>query len=219
MAAQAGDVPAMDEVNMRYRHSYGLVKNIAEADVWRQRAASGGHAEAAQAMAHTYGVVTSRGAVISTDKNADVGASSRPLVTWLSRAAESGSAAAKHELALVRLFGISRGSRNKTSYLVPLASATAATMQLLIENADSGYWASQQALAELYQTGYADIKPNLIESNKWWQRLNEHSDASVQASIGAHYLAGDANQHLAGEKNKWQGKSLSYEDTNQIAFE
>ena len=92
-------------------------------------------------------------------------------------------------------------------------------MQLLIQNADSGCWAPQQALAELYQTGYGDIKPNLIESNKWWQRLNEHTDASVQVSIGAHYLAGDANRYLAGEKNKWEGKSLSYEDTNQIAFE
>ena len=168
MAAQGGDVQAMYEVNMRYRHGYGLVKNIAEADVWRQRAASGGHAEAAQAMAHAYGAVTSRGAVLSKDKNADAGESSRQLVTWLTRAAESGSAAAKHELALVRLYGISRGSTNKTSYLVPLASATTAAVQLLIENADSGYWASQQTLAELYQTGYADIKPNLIESNEWW---------------------------------------------------
>ena len=84
MAAQGGDVQAMYEVNMRYRNGYGLVKSIAEADVWRQRAASGGHAEAAQALAHAYGVVTSRGAVISKDKNADVGESSRQLVTWLS---------------------------------------------------------------------------------------------------------------------------------------
>ena len=115
MAAQGGDVPAMHEISLRYRHGHGLTKNIAQADVWRQRAASGGHAEAAQAMAHTYGVVTSRGAVISKDKNADAGESSRQLVTWLSRAAESGSAAAKHELPWVRLFGISRGSTNRTA--------------------------------------------------------------------------------------------------------
>ena len=219
MAAQGGDVVAMYEISLRYRNGHGLTKNIAQADVWRQRAASEGHADAVHAIAHTYGVITSRGAVISKDKNADAGESSRQLVTWLSRAAESGSAAAKHELALVRLYGISRRRTNKTSYLVPLASATTAAVQLLIENADSGYWASQQVLAELYQTGYADIKPNPIESKKWWQRLNEQTDASVQVSIGAHYLAGDANQYLAGEKNKWQGKSLSYEDTNQIAFE
>lgn len=219
MAAQGGDVPAMYEVNMRYRHGHGLVKNIAEADVWRQRAAIGGHAEAALSMAHAYGVVTVQGAVISKDRNADIGESSKQLVTWLSRAAESGSAAAKHELALVRLFGISRGNTTKTSYLVPLASATYTAVQLLRENADSGYWASQKALAELYQTGYADIKPDPIESNKWWQRLNEQTDASVQASIGAHYLASDTNRYLAGEKNKWQGKSLSYDDTNQVAFE
>ena len=30
---------------------------------------------------------------------------------------------------------------------------------------------SQHALAELYQVGFADIKANQAESNRWWQRL------------------------------------------------
>ncbi len=137
---------------------------------------------------------------------------------WLTRASESGSAAAKHELALVRLFGISKGGADRTSYLVPLPSVTASAMQLLTENAEAGYWESQYALAELYQAGYADIKPSQTKSNEWWQRLDAQTDASVQASIGRRYLASDANQYRAGD-NKWKGKSLSYGETNQVAID
>ena len=218
MAAQGGDVHAMYEVSMRYTHGYGFTKNNAEADVWRQRAASKGHPEAAWEFAHRYGTVTGKGAVISQHKDNDPGDSSRQLVMWLTRASESGSAAAKHELALVRLFGISKGGADRTSYLVPLPSVTASAMQLLTENAEAGYWESQYALAELYQTGYADIKPNQTKSDEWWQRLDAQTDASVQASIGRRYLASDANQYRAGD-NKWKGKSLSYGETNRVAID
>lgn len=122
MAAQGGDVHAMYEVSMRYRQGYGFTRNNAEADVWRQRAASKGHPEAAYEMGHIYGTVTGKGAVISQHKNNDLGESSRQLLMWLTRASESGSAVEKHELALVRLFGISKGGTGRTSYLVPLQS-------------------------------------------------------------------------------------------------
>ena len=102
--------------------------------------------------------------------------------------------------------------------MVPLPSVTASAMQLLTENAEAGYWESQYALAELYQAGYADIKPSQTKSNEWWQRLDAQTDASVQASIGRRYLASDANQYRAGD-NKWKGKSLSYGETNQIAID
>jgi uncharacterized protein len=218
MAAQGGDVHAMYEVSMRYTHGYGFTRNNAEADVWRQRAASKGHPEAAWEFAHMYGTVTRKGAVISQHKNNDPGDSSRQLVVWLTRASESGSAVAKHELALVRLFGISKGGADGTSYLVPLPSVTVSAMQLLTENAEAGYWESQYALAELYQAGYADIESSQTKSNEWWQRLDAQTDASVQASIGRRYLASDANQYRAGD-NKWKGKSLSYGETNQVAID
>jgi uncharacterized protein len=218
MAAQGGDVHAMYEVSMRYTHGYGFTKNNAEADVWRQRAASEGHPKAAWEFAHMYGTVTRKGAVISQHKNNDPGDSSRQLVMWLTRASELGSAEAKHELALVRLFGISKGGADRTSYLVPLPSVTASAMQLLTENAEAGYWESQYALAELYQTGYADIKPSQTKSNEWWQQLDAQTDASVQVSIGRRYLASDVNEYRAGD-NKWKGKSLSYSETNQVAID
>ncbi len=218
IAARGGDVPAMYEVSMRYRSGYGFAKNDAESDVWRQRAASGGHPEAAHAIAHSYGTVTSKGAVLSQDKNRDPGESWRQLVAWLTRASELGATAAKHELALVRLFGISKGGAVRTGYLIPLPSVTASAMQLLTENAEAGYWQSQYALAELYQAGYADIKPNQPESNKWWQRLDSQTDASVQAAVGRRYFVSDANEYRASD-NKWNGKSLSYDETNRVAFE
>lgn len=217
IAAQSGNVPAMYEVSMRYRNGYGFTKSDGESDVWRQRAASGGHPEAAHAMAHWYGTVTSKGAFLSEDKNKDTTESSRQLVAWLTRASELGSLAAKHELALVRLFGISKGGA-RTGYLIPLPSVTASAIQLLTDNAEAGYWQSQYALAELYQADYADIKPNQHESNKWWQRLDAQTDASVQVAIGRRYFVGDANGYRAGD-NKWNGKSLSYNETNRVAFE
>ncbi len=218
MAAQGGDPQAMYEVSMRYRNGHGFTRSEAESNVWRQRAASAGIVEAQYEMAHTYGTVTSKGALISQAKNNDPGDSSRQLVMWLTRAAESGFAPAKHELALVRLFGISKGGGNKTGYLLPLPSVTASAIQLLTENAEAGYWESQYALAELHQAGYADIKPNQAESSKWWQRLEAQTDASVEASIGGRYLVSDGSRYRAGE-NKWKGKSLSYEETNRVAFE
>jgi len=217
MAAHGGDVHAMYEVSLRYRHGHGFTRNNTEADAWRQRAAGTGHADASFEMAHVYGKVTSKGAVISQQNDKDSGESSRQLVLWLTRASESGSAAAKHELALVRLFGISKGGASGTSYLVPLPSFTASGIQLLTENAEAGYWESQHALAELYAEGVADIKPNQTESNKWWQRLDAQTEASVQARIGQRYLASDTNQYRAG--NKWKGRNLSYNETNQVAFD
>ena len=187
-AAEAGDVQAMYEVSLRHRHGYGLAKHMANSNVWRQRAAVGGHPEAAYEMARTYGTVDRRGAVISTENAADIAESSKQLVLWLARASEYGSLAAKHELALVRLFGIFKDDAVKTGYLVPLPSGTSSAIQLLTENAEAGYWQSQYALAELYQFGHGDIRPDLTESNKWWQRLDAQKDATVQLSIGRHFL-------------------------------
>lgn len=218
MAAQGGHPQAMYEVSMRYRHGLGLTKNDAEADLWRQRAASAGIPEAQYEMAHAYGVITGKGAQISQKKNSDRGHSSSQLVMWLTRAAESGSAAAKHELAIVRLFGISTGGADKASYLVPLPSVTASAIQLLTENAEAGYWKSQHFLAELQQTGSFDGKPNQAESNKWWERLEAQTDASVQTSIGGSYLATDGSRYRAGE-NKWKGKSLAFHESNKVAFD
>ena len=150
MAAQGGNPQAMYEVSQRYRNGHGLTTSDAESNVWRQRAANAGIAEAQFEMAHTYGTVTSKGALISQLKSKDPGDSSRQLVMWLTRAAESGFAPAMHELALVRLFGISKGGADKTGYLLPLPSVTAAAIQLLTENAEAGYWESQYALAELH---------------------------------------------------------------------
>ena len=125
---------------------------------------------------------------------------------------------AKHELALVRLFGISTDGAVKTGYWVPLPSAMSSAIQLLTENAEAGSWQSQYALAELYQVGYGDIRPDSTESNKWWQRLDAQKDATIQLSVGRHFLAGDPKRYGVGDK-KWMGKDLSYDETNRFAFE
>ena len=218
MAAQSGHPQAMYEVSMRYRHGLGLTKNEVEADVWRQRAASAGIPQAQYEMAHAYGVITGKGAQISQKKNSDRGHSSSQLIMWLTRAADSGLAAAKHELAIVKLFGISTGGADKASYLVPLPSVTASAIQLLTENAEAGYWKSQHLLAELQQTGNVDGKPNQAESNKWWERLEAQADASVQTSIGRSYLATDSSRYSAGENN-WKGRGLAFQESNKVAFD
>src|SRR5688572_1406075 len=217
-AAEAGDVQAMYEVSLRHRYGYGVAKNATNSNVWRQRAAVGGHPEAAYEMAHTYGTVDRRGAVISNEKAGDIGESSKQLVTWLTRASEFGSPMAKHELALVGLFGIYKDGAAKTGYLVPLPSAMSSALQLLTENAEAGSWQSQYALAELYQVGYGDIRPDSTESNKWWQRLDAQKDAAIQLSIGKHFRAGEPKRYAIYDK-KWMGKDLSYDETNRLAFE
>jgi TPR repeat protein len=217
-AAEAGDVQAMYEVSLRHRHGYGLAKNTANSNVWRQRAAIGGHPEAAYEVARTYGTIDRRGAVISNEKAGEIGESSKQLVMWLTRASEFGSTVAKHELAMVRLFGISKDGAVKTDYLVPLPSGMRPALQLLTENAEAGSWQSQYALAELYQVGYGDIRPDSTESNKWWQRLDAQEDATIQLSVGRHFLAGDPKRYGVGDK-KWMGKDLSYDETNRLAFE
>lgn len=217
-AAEAGDVQAMYEVSLRHRHGYGLAKNTANSNVWRQRAAVGGHPAAAYEMARTYGTVDLRGAVISNENAGESGKTSKQLVMWLIRASEFGSAAAKHELALVRLFGIFKDDAVKTGYLVPLPSGTSSAIQLLTENAEAGSWQSQYALAGLYQVGYGDIRPDSTESNKWWQRLDAQQDATIQLSIGRHFLAGDPKRFGVGDK-KWMGRDLSYDETNRLAFD
>ena len=217
-AAEAGDVQAMFEVSLRHRHGYGLAKNTAKANVWRQRAAVRGHPEAAYEMAHTYGTVDRRGAILSDEKAGDLGESSKQFLMWLTRASEFGSAAATHDLALVRLFGIFKEGAVKTGYWVPLPSAMSSATQLLTENAEAGAWQSQYALAELYQVGHGDIRPDATESNKWWQRLDAQKDASIQLSVGRHFLASDPKRYAVGDK-KWMGKDLSYDETNRLAFE
>lgn len=218
MAANGGNVEAMYEVSLRYTHGYGLPKNTRDANAWRQRAAVAGHADAAYATAQVYGAVTDRGAVLAEDRAHDRGDSSRQLVSWLTRASELGSAKAKHQLALVRLYGISADRADKTGYLVPLPALVASGVHLLTENGEAGYWESQLALAELYETGFADVKPNAAESNKWWQRLEAQSDAPVQLALGLRYRASDPEKYHAGT-NKWKGENLSYDDTNRLAFE
>ncbi len=217
-AAEAGDVQAMFEVSLRHRHGYGLAKNTAISNAWRQRAASGGHPEAAYEVARTYGTIDRRGAVISNERAVEIAESSKQLVMWLTRASESGSTVAKHELAMVRLFGIYKDGAVKTDYLVPLPSGMRSALQLLTENAEAGSWQSQYALAELYQVGYGDIRPDSTESNKWWQRLDAQEDATIQLSVGRYFLAGDPKRYGVGDK-KWMGKALSYDETNGLAFE
>ena len=217
-AAEAGDVQAMYEVSLRQKHGYGLAKNTAGSNVWRQRAAIRGHPEAAYEVARTYGTVDRRGAVISIDGAGDIAENPKQLVMWLTRASEFGSAMAKHDLALLRLLGIFKDGAVKTGYWVPLPSAMSSAIQLLAENAEAGSWQSQYALAELYQAVYGDIRPDSTESNKWWQRLDAQKDATIQLSVGRHFLAGDPKRYGVGDK-KWMGKDLSYDDTNQLAFE
>lgn len=217
-AAEAGDVQAMYEVSLRHRHGYGLAKNTANANVWRQRAATGGHPEAAYELARTYGTVDRRGAVISNEHAGDIGENPKQLVMWLTRASQFGSAMAKHDLALIRLFGISTEGAVKASYLVPLPSAMTSAIQQLTENAEAGFWQSQYALAEIYQSGHGDIRPDPAESSKWWQQLNSQKDATIQLNVGKHFVAGDPRRYGAGDK-KWMGKDLSYDETNRFALD
>ena len=217
-AAEAGDVRAMYEVSLRHRHGYGVPKNTAKANGWRQKAATAGHPEAAYELARTYGTVDRRGAVISNEKAADVSGDPKQLVMWLTHASEFGSAAAKHDLAMVRLFGISKDDAVKTGYWVPLPSAISSAIELLTENAEAGFWQSQYALAELYQVGHGDIRPDSTESNRWWQRLDAQKDATIQWSVGRHFLASDPKRYKVGDK-KWMGRDLSFDESNRLAFE
>ena len=86
------------------------------------------------------------------------------------------------------------------------------------ESADAGYWQAQWALAVLYQSGFGKIKSDKDASDKYWKLLSEQSEPKVQLQIGHHYHEASKKYYKDG-KNKYQGRSLNFDDTNKVAHE
>ena len=112
-------------------------------------------------------------------------------------------------------FGPPIGEQSKEELIQPDMDKGIA---LLKRSADSGYFKSQWALAVLYQAGYRAIKPDKGLSDKYWKLLSDQTGVETAEQIGLLYSVDDEKSYTPG-KNKYQGRQLSYQETNEIARE
>jgi len=215
-AAQAGDPSAMYEISRRYFSGYGVEKSEVEYKDWLRKAADGGYPKAQHDMSFQFGSVWRKGGYVFSSQPGDPDEKAKQLVFWLSKASDSGLAAAKHRLAMIGLLGVRKNIVSE-EYLIPPASSSESAIQLLRMNADGGHWESQWALGTLFQAGFREVKPDAAESTKWWQRLDSQTDASVQSEIGFRYLASNPKYYKTGD-NRWNGKDLTFDETNSVAW-
>jgi peptidoglycan hydrolase-like protein with peptidoglycan-binding domain len=132
--AQAGDVPAMEELGRRLIAGTGVPRDQPTGVAWYQRAADAGSPTAA----FNVGVMYDRGFVL--ERNAE------KAVEWYRKAIDGGVAPAKHNLALLLREG--RGAPQDG----PKAVA------LLREAALQGMTASMYVLGDTYERGGAVLK-------------------------------------------------------------
>ena len=118
-------------------------------------------------------------------------------------------------LPVPAFFGPPIGEQSKEELIQPDMDKGIA---LLKRSADSGYFRSQWALAVLYQAGYRAIKPDKGLSDKYWKLLSDQTGVKTTEEIGLLYSVDDEKNYTPG-KNKYQGRQLSYQETNEIARE
>jgi len=132
--ANAGEVPAMEEIARRLIQGVGVAKDPQAGAGWLLRAAEAGSAQAA----FNVGVMYERGFVVERD-------SSR-AVEWYRKAADGNMPAAKHNLALLLRDGKCASRDAKRA------------IELLHSAARQGMAASMFSLGDMYERGDAGAK-------------------------------------------------------------
>jgi localization factor PodJL len=142
-AAAKGDPRAQHEIGLRYTNGIGIKRNLSEAAVWYERAASKEFAPAQYRLGSLYekGLGVKRDLVSATN--------------WYLRAAEQGNARAMHNLAVINAMG-SNGKPDMDEALKWFTKA-----------ANYGVKDSQFNLGILYGQGMG-VKQDLSESYKWF---------------------------------------------------
>lgn len=215
-SAETGNVEAMVAVAKRYEEGNGTRKDWQKAKPWWKKAADAGNAEGQYKQAGGLAFLTSEGTALWDIKGADIQKNAELLVDWLTKAAAQNHVRAKYDLGMTYLLGAKLfGGRDEKKLIPPDINKG---LILIKEAADAGYWEGQWAMAVLYQSGYKSLKPEKGESEKYWKKFNEQTDPKIQREVAHKYAEWDRTRYVDG-KNKFEGRALSFEETNKIAFE
>jgi TPR repeat protein len=219
-AATSGEVKGMTSAAWCYSGNHGIPRDSDSAIQWWQRAAEKGSPKGEFEFGRARVSLQRDGLRIRTagdqaKKTAD------EFVLWETRAADQNYAPAMHYLGMTYLLGVEPPPadgglpQSKQELIQPDINKGIA---LLKRSADSGYYRSQWALAVLYQAGYRAIKPDKGLSDKYWKLLSDQTSVLAAYEIGRLYSVDDEKDYTPG-KNKYQGRQLSYQETNEVARE
>jgi uncharacterized protein len=214
-SAENGNVEAMFLVGTALSEGRGIAEDGNKGKLWIKKAAEAGNATAQYEYAKSFGI-TNRFTMILGKKNEEQ-EYARQYVEWLDKAAKQNHKEAKYALGMTYLQGAKENWWDGGGKTL-IDSDPESGEQLLKDSADAGYWQAQWAMATLYQTGFGKIKSRKEESNKYWNLLAGQSDPEIQRRIGDLYHWPDKQYYKAG-KNKYQGRELSFDDTNKVAIE
>ncbi len=217
-SAEGGNVEAMVQVADRLDYGTGIKTSSEEAKKWWKKAAEAGNAKAQYEHAQVYGFVDKGmnwvwGGATEEEQNL------KNWIEWLEKSSTQGYAEAKYDLGMLYLLGVKKdafASDAKGEFL--MSSDPDKGVPLLLEAAQKDYWQAQWALAVLYQAGFGQTQPDPAKSKEWWDKLAAQSNARTQRLIGFKYEESDPKHYRDG-KNKWYGKSLTFNETNKIAVE
>jgi TPR repeat protein len=215
-SAEAGDATAMVEVAKRLQNGKGVRKNYDNSKPWLQKAAERGNAEGQYRYAKTFGYAGRRGAQIFGDKN-ELQRNADSYVLWMSKAITQNYPPAAYELGMTFLSGGTEAFASKgAKYLIQPDKDKG--LSLLRNAADGGHWEAELAMGVLYQLGFGAIKEDKVESAKYWSKLTQHSESETQRFIGDFYNESFKTLYSIG-KNKYQGRLLSFDETNKVAID
>lgn len=214
-AAQGGNPDAMAEVARRCRDGIGTDESGEQADKWWGKAAEAGNAEGQYEHSTEFGRATRTGAVIRGDKG-DPAANATAMLAWLGKSEAQNYLPARYSLGMTYMLGATEYGRSPPKQLI--APERAKGLTLLTSAADAGYWRAQWALAVLYQAGFKEIKADKVLSTKYWGLLAAQKQAEDQERIATLYYEADKTKYVTG-RNKYDGRDLSFNDTNSVALE
>ncbi len=214
-SAEGGNVTAAVQVAKRLDEGTGAQRDTEKSKPWWKKAAEAGNAEAQYQHARTFGS-TGRGGSIIWGEPADLQANAERYIDWLNKSAAQGYGPARHALGMTYFLGATELFGKKDTKLIQ--PDVEKGLPIIQEAADDGYWESLWAMASLYQTGFGKIKSDKGTSDKYWQKFVGQTDPEIQRRIGLLYNVTDRSRYSDG-KNKYQGKALTFDETNKVAFE
>ncbi len=214
-SAEQGNASAMYQLATLYSLGDAVSQDSAMADMWMRKSADAGNAEAQFRVSGDYGYVL-RSSIWIVGKGQAQDENAKQFLNWLGKSASQKNPEAQYELGMTYLLGATDGDGPKQKILI--AKDIDKGVALLQESANDGYYKAQWALAVLYQAGYSKIQPNKTESDKYWSMFEAQTDSTAQNRAAFLYREKDRQKYVDG-KNKYKGKSLSFDETNTVAIE
>lgn len=210
-SAEAGNVDAIIEVASRLEHGNGVIPNRKSAETWWTVAAEKGSSLGQLKAARIYGSVFRNSLRIEGRTTDQKLASKEKYLSWLEKSVAQENPEAEFELGMALLLG------NEEKGDDILERDLAKGVELLEKSANAKYWQAQWALGVLYQSGYRNIAPDMQKSSSRWEALKSQSNPKIQKEIGEFYdVAYNIDPYKDGQ-NKYDGKSLSYKETLEVA--